>query len=213
MASNYPAALDTTATLPAAGSVGANLSTFPHSTLHGNADDAIIAIETELGLAPSDTFSTVKARLDAIAAMLAGIGPTGVVGALTAFTPSVVQGVTPTTTVNYATWNRVGRRVFVQACVTLTSSGTASSTIVVGLPVNAKAAMIGDNSIVGRGMVNDGSAQVYVGHLVLASANTVKIHSGAALTPPTFLGSSIMTAALVSGDIVTIDACYEAAAD
>lgn len=66
MASNYPASLDTTATLPAAAGVGANLSTFPHSTLTGNVNDAVIAIETELGTAPSGTFSTVKARLDTL---------------------------------------------------------------------------------------------------------------------------------------------------
>jgi len=66
MASNYPASLDTTATLPAVGGVGANLSAFPHDALHGNADDAIIAVETELGTAPSGSFSTVKARFDAL---------------------------------------------------------------------------------------------------------------------------------------------------
>lgn len=70
MASNFPAALDTTATLPAAGGVGANLSTFPHSALHGNVDDAVIAIETELGTAPSGSFSTVKARFDGLPALL-----------------------------------------------------------------------------------------------------------------------------------------------
>lgn len=200
--------------------MGANLSTFPHSTLHGNADDAIIAIETELGLAPSDTFSTVKARLDAIAAMLAAITPTGVVGALTAFTPSVFQGPsTLTVTVNYAQWRRVGRLVTVQACVNITTSGTASNAITIGIPVNAKASMVGDNSVVGQGLWNDVSdaAQGFrVGHLALASANTVKICSITNLTsPPLFLGGagSANASALASGDILTINAVYEANAD
>lgn len=93
MASNYPASLDTTATLPAAGGVGANLSTFPHSTLHGNADDAIIAVETELGVAPSGSFSTVKARLDSgDASVLGKVLTYASAAARNAAIPSPVEG-------------------------------------------------------------------------------------------------------------------------
>lgn len=66
MATNYPSGLDTTSDLPTSSGVGANLSNFPHSDLHGNANDAIIAIQTELGTAPSGSFSTVAARLAAM---------------------------------------------------------------------------------------------------------------------------------------------------
>jgi hypothetical protein len=66
MTTGYPVALDTTATHPTNSGVGAQLSTFPHSVLHGNANDAIIAIETELGTAPSGSFSTVKSRFENI---------------------------------------------------------------------------------------------------------------------------------------------------
>lgn len=64
MTTGYPGALDTTATHPAAAGVGANLGTFPHSALHGNANDAIIAIQTELGVNPSGASSSVAARFD-----------------------------------------------------------------------------------------------------------------------------------------------------
>jgi hypothetical protein len=58
----YPNALVTTTELPDA---GANLSSNPHSTMHDDARDEIVAIEAELGVAPSGSYSTVRARLDA----------------------------------------------------------------------------------------------------------------------------------------------------
>lgn len=68
MATNYPTSLDTTTELPASGGVGAQLDDFPHSTLHGNINDAVRAIETELGTNPSGAVATVKARMEAIEA-------------------------------------------------------------------------------------------------------------------------------------------------
>jgi hypothetical protein len=58
----YPTALVTTTDIPNA---GANLSTNPHSSLHDESRDELVAIEAELGIAPSGSYSTVKARLDA----------------------------------------------------------------------------------------------------------------------------------------------------
>lgn len=43
-----------------------NLNTPPHATQHAEANDEIIAIETELGINPSGSYTTVKARLDAL---------------------------------------------------------------------------------------------------------------------------------------------------
>lgn len=62
MAAVYPAALATTTDLPDA---GANLSTNPHSSLHNKNRDEIVAIEAELGVAPSGSYSTLRAREDA----------------------------------------------------------------------------------------------------------------------------------------------------
>lgn len=66
MAASYPSSLPTTARLPTSGGVGANLSTFPHSDIHGFTNEELLAALTELGVSPSDTFSTVKARLDSL---------------------------------------------------------------------------------------------------------------------------------------------------
>ena len=110
MPSNYPAALDTTTNLPAAGGVGVNLNTFPHSVLHGNVDDAVRAIETELGVDPSGTsFTTVKARLDAVlhltgGALTGNLSTTGTLtasGSLTA-AGATITGTTALTTVTVA---------------------------------------------------------------------------------------------------------------
>ena len=62
MTSNYPTSLDTfvnpTATDPL------NSVTVPHASQHDNINDAVLAIETELGTDPSGSSATVKARLD-----------------------------------------------------------------------------------------------------------------------------------------------------
>ena len=55
MATNYPGGLDSL-TNPSAGDA---LTSPSHSAQHANANDAIEAIETELGVNPSGTFATV----------------------------------------------------------------------------------------------------------------------------------------------------------
>ena len=63
MASNYPSSADALSN-PASGDA---LST-GHAAQHANANDAIEAIESTLGLNPQGASATVKARLDAIEA-------------------------------------------------------------------------------------------------------------------------------------------------
>lgn len=43
-----------------------NLNSPPHATQHADANDEIVAIETELGINPKGGYATVKARLDAL---------------------------------------------------------------------------------------------------------------------------------------------------
>lgn len=62
MPTNYPTSLDTDVSL---GTPGTNLGdATEHDDLHINAKDAIKALETEMGVSPSGSYSTVKARLD-----------------------------------------------------------------------------------------------------------------------------------------------------
>lgn len=64
--SNYPAQIDTNATLPA---VVDNLSAVTGATSN-RLRAAILAVETELGVKPSGIYSTVRARLDALEFLL-----------------------------------------------------------------------------------------------------------------------------------------------
>ena len=64
MASSYPGALDSFSN-PSGTDTLDNVTT-PHATQHANANDAIEAIQAELGTDPAGTYATVKARLDAM---------------------------------------------------------------------------------------------------------------------------------------------------
>ena len=59
----YPAALPTSADIADA---GANLDDNPHSVLHDDMRDEIVAICAELGVDPAGSATTVKARLDRV---------------------------------------------------------------------------------------------------------------------------------------------------
>lgn len=62
MATNYPASIDASANLPLARDNATTLN----ATLINNLRNAIIAIETELGVKPSGVYATVRSRLDVI---------------------------------------------------------------------------------------------------------------------------------------------------
>lgn len=95
---------------------------------------------TELGVAPSDTFSTVKARLDAV----------GPLGAWTAYTPTVTQSATITKSVTYGFYMRVGRTIHGVFFLTASSAGTAGNNVQVGLPVAAYSSSP-SNLVIGTG--------------------------------------------------------------
>lgn len=203
MTTAYPTGLDTTATHPAAAGVGANLSTFPHSTIHGNSNDAIIAIETELGVAPSGAETTVKARLDRI---------TPTLGALTSWTPAVTQLGSVTVTNTHSTYMRIGRLVFAQFLLAVTGSGTAANVITISLPVNSTGT--GSTDVMGYGYLVDSSASLWFhGGIQLASLFACRIMSATGQAPFTALGTTSFAGALASGDSISGFVWYEAAAD
>jgi hypothetical protein len=70
MATSYPTSLDNF-TNPT-GSDTLDSATVPHATQHANANDAIEAIEAELGTNPKGTSATVKARLDTLDTTVSG---------------------------------------------------------------------------------------------------------------------------------------------
>ena len=73
MATIYPAQIDLSITLPL---VIDNVTIY-NATVINRLQAAIIAVETELGVKPSGTYSTVRARLDAMQAEINSGGPSG----------------------------------------------------------------------------------------------------------------------------------------
>lgn len=142
------------------------------------------------------------------------LGP--VHGAFTSVTPVITQGATPTFTNTHCAYTRFGRLIVGNMSLAVTSAGTASNTIVItGLPACA----FGVDTI-GSGYILDASVpRVWAVRPYFATGSNIQFHSttdsnGAALS--TFImgsGANAMTAALASGDVISFNFTYEAAAD
>lgn len=129
-------------------------------------------------------------------------------GAWTTYTPTLTQSATPTKTVTYASYARLGRTIIGSCRLAVTSAGTAGNQVVIGLPVAAAASVAGS---IGSGFVTDASAGplVYVGMVFLNTTTTAVIYGGGGVASA--LGVTQFAAALASGDAVSIQFCYEAA--
>ncbi len=92
MASSYPGALDALTNPTATDTMDS--VTVPHATQHANANDAIEAVQAELGTDPAGASATVKARLDTLDTTVAAKAP----AASPTFTGTVT---TPLTTAGY----------------------------------------------------------------------------------------------------------------
>lgn len=133
-------------------------------------------------------------------------------GQWTTWTPVVVQGATPTLTVNYATFNRIGRRIRAQCLVTITSTATAGNNITISLPLPGVASLGTFALLVGTGSINDATGNIrYTGLAYSLSTTRVTISATTGSGSGQYLGGTSFTAALASGDNVQIDVEYEAA--
>lgn len=135
-------------------------------------------------------------------------------GALTSWTPAIVQSGAVTATTQTATYSRVGRTVFARFNMNVTGgAGVAANVVTVSLPVNVATTDVDD--ILGTGYIWDNSVpNVWPGQWVIASSSTIKLaigSIGAAALP--YAGVTSFTAALAASDIVTGSITYEAAAD
>lgn len=90
MSIKYPAQIDDTTSIPAS----SDNSTIVRSSVSNTLREAVIAVETEMGVKPSSVYGTVRERLDIIETGLnnlggsftGAIGPTGTIG------PTGIQG-------------------------------------------------------------------------------------------------------------------------
>lgn len=139
--------------------------------------------------------------------------PYGSRGVLLPWTPVVVGGVTPSLTVNRATYSQVGRRVTAEAVVTLTSGTTAANVITMTLPVPATSCSV--YSPLGTAKVFKASSVIYWSCLAMwASASVVKFEVVAiGGADQNYIGNVTYTTGLLAGDIISMNITYEAAAD
>lgn len=136
--------------------------------------------------------------------------PLGVDAWLT-YTPTLTQNnAAVTKTVNYGRYMRVGRSVFFAGRLTVTGTGTAGTSLKVGLPVAAAAVT---ELFMGQGQLFDASAGVVHRALingVTGSASEFYMQA-AASTGADVMGVVGFTAALGSGDVLVFSGTYEAA--
>jgi hypothetical protein len=139
------------------------------------------------------------------------VGP--VHGALSTWTPAVVQSGSATLTVTYADYSRVGRMVSGQFHVAITGGAAVSSNaITVSLPVTAKGSSASYH--IGSGSIFDASASLrYWGALTLASTTTFNITNASTTTNGLLYGAATFTAALAASDTISGHFHYEAAGD
>lgn len=159
----------------------------------------------DLGIAPASTTSVIRKQdLDAIF-------PVGV-GAWTAYTPTWTQSATITKTVNDARYTQVGKTVTAQIVMTATGSGTANNTIVVGLPVAYRTFVQG---VFWFQDASAGATNCYFTGNALGNAgvggSTIALYLGGISSAPMGLVTAPFTAAVATGDILSIFITYEAA--
>lgn len=126
--------------------------------------------------------------------------------AWTPYTPTLTQGVTVTKTVTSARYIRVGRWISAQVFLAVTGAGTAGTGIQIGLPVQAAVA-----ATFGSGYLLDASAGSFFAGIAYPSTGLV---SGLLIGNGTGLGNIAgiagFTAALASGDVISMNFNYEA---
>lgn len=128
----------------------------------------------------------------------------------TAFTPSVTQSAIPAVTVNVARYVQVGKHIsgYVR-CTVASGAGTASNVVAIQLPATPNDAAVP----LGVGSIFDASSTIqYQGQLYYAgSGPAAKILRQTESVGQGFLGAQGFTAALATGDVVTMQFDYESA--
>ena len=121
MATNYPTTLDAFTDPVATDAL--NSVTVPHATQHANANDAVVAVETELGVLPKGTFGSVVARLNSLAPLAAPslTGTATVTASGAANIPLIVKGAVAQSAALQSWQDSTGTSI-----ASISSGGTAS---------------------------------------------------------------------------------------
>lgn len=117
------------------------------------------------------------------------------------YVPTLTQGVTLSKTLTYAKYQRIGRTIYVQVSLTITSAGTSGQAIEIGVPVPT----VTGSPMAGSFRYVDSGVGVYVGTTIGWSTSVVRLS-----VAPDNLGSNPSLAA-ANTDQLQIAITYEAA--
>jgi hypothetical protein len=124
-------------------------------------------------------------------------------GAWTSYTPTLIQNITVSKTVTRAVYCKIGRLVIAQIQLTVTSPGSSSNAILIGLPVNAATTGI----MCGTMTISSSGTSVYTHGPALVQSVSV---FGMLSTAGNIYGVN-PTTALASGNVIQATLMYEAA--
>lgn len=132
---------------------------------------------------------------------------TAIESAWVTYTPTLVQSVTVTKTIEFARYKVMGKTVHVQVSLSCTSAGTANFPVIVGLPNSP----VGYRAL-GVGEIFDTSVSTYyAGVANWQAASTCNIRAGGASTAAMGQTGGVFTLALATGDLVMLNLTYEIA--
>lgn len=161
--------------------------------LRGENDARIATLTTDL--------SALDARLDTAEAELALIDS----GAWIIHTPTLTQSGAVTKTVNYSSYQRIGRGITWTFVLTATGAGTANNRVLLGLPVNAAASTVSPY-VGGGGLYDSSTGTLYLGQWSVFNATTMGLQSQVG-----DLWGVLPNLALGAGDVLKGTITYEAA--
>jgi len=122
----------------------------------------------------------------------------------TSYTPTITQGATLSKTVNYAKYKQIGKTLYVNISMTITSGGTAGNRIRTSLPIPVISA---DVVVLGSGYYFDAGTAHYPGTAIIYDVNTVELYTHASANA---IGASpAVTAA--NNDVMAYNLVYEVA--
>lgn len=129
----------------------------------------------------------------------------------TSYTPTWTQSATITKTTNWARYVQIGKMVQVSIRMTSTGSGTASNTILIGLPVNASS----NNFLMGQLLYTPAAGtNALMRNALYNNTSTVAFSyqfNSTWATPSARWGDATIGTTIASGDVVNVFLTYEAA--
>lgn len=126
----------------------------------------------------------------------------------TTFSPALLQGNSPTQTVNYARYRKLGKLVHVQASITATNVGTGGNAILFVLPAGLESARTGVTANVGTAFYFDSGTTNRFGAALATTSLTIALQADAKAGQ---LGTASDALTVANNDVFVVNLKYELA--